>query len=310
MMVLTNCEGRVGIESARGSLEAGRSALDAVELGVRDVEADISVDSVGRGGSPNILGEMECDAAIMDGSTLMAGSVGALKDYLHAVSVARAVMERLPHVMLVGDGATRFAREIGAEKVELLTDAARARHEQWLAANVPPDARTGLDHVPLAEYVRRTVGDYSSGGTTVFLAIDSSGRMAGATSTSGWANSYPGRLGDSPIIGAGLYVDQRFGACGCTHIGEMTIRVSTARSVVLYMKQGASVQEACTEAARDLRDLKGGTLGPVVIHALDVYGNVCVLATQVVVKASAYYVWRDGLPAIEQGVTSIAPKNV
>jgi L-asparaginase len=310
MMVLANCEGRVGMEAARRALEAGKSSLDAVELGVREVEADVTIDSVGRGGSPNILGEMECDAAIMDGTNLMAGSVGALKDYLHAVSVARAVMERLPHVMLVGDGAARFAREIGAERSQMLTDEARARHEKWLDVNVPADVRAGLNQAPLADFVRRTVGDYASGGTTVFLAIDSSGRMAGATSTSGWANSYPGRLGDSPIIGAGLYVDQRFGACGCTHIGEMTIRAATARSVVLYMKQGAAVQEACTEAARDLRDLKTGTLGPVVIHALDVYGNACVLATQVVEKASVYYVWRDGLPAIEPGVTSVAPENI
>lgn len=310
MMVLTNCEGRVGIESARRALLAGTSSLDAVELGVREVEADVTVDSVGRGGSPNILGEMECDAAIMDGSTLMAGSVGALKDYLHAISVARAVMERLPHVMLVGDGATRFAREIGAEKAEMLTDEARARHEKWLAANVPAEARAGLNQAPLAEYVRRTVGDYASGGTTIFLAIDSSGRMAGGASTSGWANSYPGRLGDSPIIGAGLYVDQRFGACGCTHIGEMTIRAGTARSVVLYMKRGASVREACEEAVRDLRDLKDGTLGPVVIHAIDVYGNACVVATQEVEKASVYYLWRDGMPAVEQGATAVAPSEL
>ena len=243
---------------------------------------------------------MECDAAIMDGSTLMAGSVGALKDYLHAISVARAVMERLPHVMLVGDGATRFAREIGAEKTEMLTSEARARHEKWLQANVPADARARLPEIPLAEYVRRTVGDYTSGGTTVFLTIDSSGRMAGGTSTSGWANSYPGRIGDSPIIGAGLYVDQRFGACGCTHIGEMAIRAATARSVVLYLKHGASVQEACAEAIQDLRDLKGGTLGPVIIHAIDRHGNACVMCNQELASGTAYYSWRDGLAAVEE----------
>jgi L-asparaginase len=308
MMVITNDVGKVGIETARRALEQGKSALDAVELGIREIEADRTIDSVGLGGSPNILGEMECDAAIMDGSTLMAGSVGALKDYLHAISVARAVMERLPHVMLVGDGATRFAREIGAEKVEMLTSEARARHEKWLQANVPPDARARLSEIPLAEYVRRTVGDYTSGGTTVFLAIDSRGRMAGGTSTSGWANSYPGRLGDTPIIGAGLYVDQRFGACGCTHIGEMAIRAATARSVVLYLKQGALVQEACAEAIQDLRDLKGGTLGPVIVHAIDRVGNACVICNQELASGTAYYQWRDGAAAVEQGRMKVLPR--
>jgi L-asparaginase len=245
----------------------------------------------------------------MDGSTLMAGSVGALKDYLHAVSVARAVMERLPHVMLVGDGAARFGREIKAERVELLAPQARARHEKWLEAHVPAEARAKLSEIPLAEFVRRSVDGYTSGGTTVFLAIDSTGRMAGGTSTSGWANSYPGRLGDSPIIGAGLYVDQRYGACGCTHIGEMAIRCATARSVVLYMKNGASVQEACQEAVRDLRDLKVGTLGPVVIHALDCYGNPRVVATHELKKGSSYYRWQDGMSAVEQGRMKVLPQE-
>lgn len=292
MIVLANDVARNGTEVARRVLQEGRSALDAVESGIRDIEADPAIDSVGLGGSPNILGEMEYDAAIMDGSNLMAGSVGALGNYLHAISVARKVMERLPHVMLVGSGADRFAREIGAEEREMLTPEARARHEKWLAGHVPAEARIALGTAQLAEYVRTSAKGYVSGGTTVFLAIDSQGRMAGGTSTSGWANSYPGRLGDSPIIGAGLYVDQRYGACGCTHIGEMTIRCATARSVVLYLKQGASVREACAEAIRDLRSLKGGTLGPVIIHALDSAGNPCVMCNQELPSGFSYYLWR------------------
>lgn len=110
MAILTNCEGGVGMKTARDVLLKGGSALDVVEQAIRVVEADVTIDTVGRGGSPNLLGEIECDAAIMDGSTRLAGSVGALKDYIHAISVARAVMEKLPHIMLVGDGAHRFAQ--------------------------------------------------------------------------------------------------------------------------------------------------------------------------------------------------------
>jgi len=308
-MVLANDLAKNGIEIARRALQEGRSALDAVESGIRDLEADTAIDSVGLGGSPNILGEMECDAAIMDGSNLMAGSVGALGNYLHAISVARQVMERLPHVMLTGRGADRFARETGAEAREMLTPEARARHEKWLKANVPAEARAALGTGPLAEYVLRSARGYVSGGTTVFLAIDAQGRMAGGTSTSGWANSYPGRLGDSPIIGAGLYVDQRYGACGCTHIGEMTIRCATARSVVLYLKNGASVQEACAEAIRDLRDLKGGTLGPVIVHAIDFYGNPCVMCNQELPAGFSYYLWRDGLAETEQCRMTVLPER-
>ncbi len=111
------------------------------------------------------------------------------------------------------------------------------------------------------------------------MAKDKNGNLAGGVSTSGWAYKYPGRLGDSPIIGAGLYVDNRYGGAACTHTGEMTIRASTARSVVLYMKKGASVEESCQEAMQDLSDLKGGYLGPVIIHAIDRKGNPYVMTS-------------------------------
>jgi L-asparaginase len=300
MMILTNCEGRVGMDAARRILEQGGSGRDAIEHGIRVVEADVTVDSVGRGGSPNLLGEMECDAAIMDGTTHMAGSVGALRGYLHAISVARAVMERLPHVMLVGEGAARFAHEIGAEKAEMLTEQARARHERWLREHVPPEVLTKWPDVPLAEYAWTSGKDYAPGGTVVFLVRDAKGGIAAGTSTSGWAESYPGRLGDSPIIGAGLCADSRLGACGCTHNGEMAIRTGTARSVLLYMKAGATVQEACHEAMQDLRDLRGGQLGAVVIHAIDVYGNPCVVSSHELLEKSSWYHWTNEMTEAEQ----------
>jgi L-asparaginase len=299
MMILANCEGRVGMSVARRVLLQKGSALDAVEQGIRLVEADVTIDSVGRGGSPNLLGEMECDAAIMDGATLLAGSVGALKEYLHAISVAREVMNRLPHVMLVGDGAARFAQEIGAEKVKMLTEESRIRHEKWLKEHVPPEILKNWQNVPLAEYAWLSGKDYAVGGTVVLIGLDVKGNIVVGTSTSGWARSYPGRLGDSSIIGAGLYADNRYGACGVTHTGEMAIRAGTAHSVVLYMKAGVSVQEACSEAMKDLLELKGGQLGPGVIHAIDLYGNVCVLSSHELGEKSTYFHWTTEMTEIE-----------
>jgi len=294
LLVLANCEGGEGIKTARQVLESGGTALDAVEQAVRVVEADPNVTSVGRGGDPNLLGEMECDAAVMDGATLRAGAVGALRGYLYPVSVARQVLERLPHLLLVGDGAARFAREIGAETAELLTEEARRRHDDWLKQRVSPADLARWPDVPLAPYAWESGKDYVSGGTTAFIAVDSENSVAVATSTSGWSRCYPGRVGDTPVIGAGLYADNRFGACACTHTGEMAMRTATARSVVQYMKQGMSVSEACFEALADLQQLRMGVIGALVIHALDFYGNPCVVSTEDLGRASSYFLWRDG----------------
>jgi L-asparaginase len=213
----------------------------------------------------------------MDGDTLQAGAVGAVRGYLHVVSLARKVMERLPHVMLVGDGAERFAREAGFELTDMVAATARERYEKFLAENVPPEELKRWPDVPLADAAWASTRD--AGGTVVYLVRDGEGSIAAGTSTSGWAFRYPGRLGDSPVVGAGLYADTRYGACGCTHVGEMTIRAGTARAVVLYMKKGATVEQACLEALRDLRDLRGGFLGPVMVHAIDRDGRVCCAAT-------------------------------
>jgi len=307
MMLLTNYEGRAGVEPCRTVLEAGGSALDAVEQGVRAVEADTSVKSVGRGGYPKLSGEVECDAAIMNGTTLEAGAVGALRDYLHAVSVARAVMEKLPHVMLVGAGAERFAAEVGAERAEMLTGEMRARQAEWVEKYVPAEERGRWPDVPLARHAWTAGNELEAGGTVVLLAKDAKGDVAAATSTSGWARGYPGRLGDSPIIGAGLYADTRLGAAGCTHIGEMTIRAGTSRSVVLYIKQGMSVDEACREAMADLGALRGGFLGNVVVHAIDFYGNPCVVANKDLGEKSAWFYWSEATAEPELRAAEVVP---
>jgi beta-aspartyl-peptidase (threonine type) len=321
-VILASGEGAVGMAEAIACLAGGGAPLDAVEAGIRAVESDPSVRSVGLGGAPNILGRMECDAAVMCGTTLRTGAVGALKGCVHAISVARQVMEQTPHVMLVGEGAARFAREIGVERSDLLTPRARAEYEKWLRAHVPAKVRSGLASANLIPLIRppgsrgrrtaagragvgrgrraRTRRGRDAGHDTVgFLARARDGRMAGGISTSGWAYKYPGRMSDSGVIGAGLYVDDRCGAAACTHTGEMIIRAGVARAVVAYMKKGAAVKEACREAFGDLRSLKGGYLGPVIIHALDRKGRPYVLTTGGD-GAIPYWYWTDGMDAAKR----------
>jgi beta-aspartyl-peptidase (threonine type) len=300
VLVLSNDLGGVGMAVAVQALRDGRPALDAVEEGIRRVEADAGVRHVGLGGDPNLLGQMECDAAIMDGSNRMVGAVGALKGYLHAISVARAVMERLPHVMLVGEGAARFAQEIGQEPTAMLTDAARAAYDAWLAKEVPPEARSSWPAGALAPYAWAAARRLEARDTVIFLAIDAEDNVAAGTSTSGWSYKYPGRLGDSPIVGAGLYAREGGGACACTHTGEMTIRACTAVSVVSAIRRGNPVRQACVEAAADIRGLAGGHVGAVVIHAVDPAGTPCVVCATAMGEIPAYWFWEEGLAGVER----------
>ncbi|MFC1572525.1 isoaspartyl peptidase/L-asparaginase [Candidatus Eisenbacteria bacterium] len=293
MILLANEEGRSGVAAAMQTLRQSGAALDAIELGIRAVEKDPSIGTVGLGGAPNLLGEVECDASIMDGRTLETGAVGALKGYLHAVSVARKVMERLPHAFLVGEGAARFAGEIEAVAAPMLTADAKTEHDRWFREHASSQSLEDWPNVPLAELAWTSAKEVMKGGTTIFLAVDQAGNMAGGVSSSGAARKYPGRLGDSPIIGAGLYVDGRHGACACTHTGEMSIRTVTAHSVVQQMKRGATVSDACHGAAHDLLSLKKGHLGSVVIHAIDREGTPFVLATGPVADDVGYHYW-DG----------------
>ena len=255
MIVVASANGAVGIEHAIEILRAGGSALDAVEQATRLVEANPEDHTVGYGGYPNLLGEVELDASIMDGRTLKAGAVGALKQYIHPISVARAVMEQLPHVMLVGEGAARFAAELGFEKEELLTEAAAQVYRQGISGALPPDKQDLMSHgidANLARLVYLTADPERAAGTVNFIAQDGDGNIACAVSTSGWAWKYPGRLGDLPVIGAGNYADNRYGACACTGWGELAIRCSTAHSVVLYQRLGFGLEQACRQAMRDL----------------------------------------------------------
>jgi L-asparaginase len=161
--------------------------------------------------------------------------------------------------------------------------------------------------VPLAEFAWASAHRLLSGGTVIHLAIDGAGDLAAATSTSGWARKYPGRVGDTPIIGAGLYADNRYGACGCTHTGEMMVRAGTARSVILYMKRGATVEEACHEALADLRGLKGGYTSAAIIHALNPEGRFCAVSSHDLGGDVACCYWSGASEAIARVAPAVVP---
>ena len=262
---MSSGNGRAALPAGLRVLARGGSALDAVEACARIVEADPLDRSVGLGGKPNVLGEVELDASIVDGTTHAAGSVAALTGYLHPISVARAVMERLPHVMLVGAGAARFAREIDAEPAALLTNDTRALWvERLREAGETPDSIARAR--ALAPVVWTTVKEER--GTVNFIALDARGRLASAVTTSGWAYKYPGRVGDSPIVGAGNYCDTRYGGAACTGFGELAMRCVTAKTAVDRLAAGASPAEAARAAIADANALESaGTRLNIVVLA-------------------------------------------
>src|SRR5258706_3265997 len=259
-------------------LQSGKSALEAVEQGIRAVESNPEDNSVGLGGYPNAAGVVELDAGVMDGRTRRSGAVGGLKGFAHPVSIAYSVMHKLPHVLLVGDGAARFAVEMAAERAELLTDGMREKWIKWTQEY----GITGLAaDTPLVHPVNGGKGPWHSGGTTVYLAQDRDGNIVAATSTSGWAWKYPGRLGDSPIAGAGFYADNRYGAAACTGMGELSIRTGLARMAVHGLKLGMTVNEAVDTALKDVLELASPPAGNLTLNLIDAHGNYHVAAIRV-----------------------------
>jgi beta-aspartyl-peptidase (threonine type) len=275
MIVVASTNGSAGIRAAMDVLRGGGSALDAVEVGVRLVEDNLDNHTVGSGGVPHLLGELELDAAIMDGRTLEAGAVSGLKGYANPIAVARRVMTDLPHVLLTGEGAARFAAECGFPKVATLTDASLRIWRERLAGVIEPDSTPGDERF----YARRrallpaVLDPPLTTGTVNFIARDRAGDLATATSTAGWALKYPGRAADSAVIGAGNYCDNRFGAACCTGRGELAIRAATARSVVLALKHGRSVEDALTEAMEEIAGLEDRYFSVLNILALDADGT-------------------------------------
>ena len=271
MIILASQNGDVGIRQALAVLQAGGSVLDALEAGIRLVEDNLADHWVGTSGMPSILGEVELDASIMDGRDLTAGAVGCVKGYPNPISIARKVMEVLPHVFLVGEGAERFAAEMGFQKADLLTAETRETWRKDLASVI---ANMGQgDPNRLVDVVQQFSNPRRTRGTVNFIARDDQGNLATGVSTSGYYGKYPGRLGDSPVIGAGNYADSRYGAAACTGMGEMAIRASTARSVVFYLKMGYSLEAAGIQAMQDLRDLGGRFISEMNIIAMDRDGH-------------------------------------
>ncbi|AOW10312.1 isoaspartyl peptidase/L-asparaginase [Flavobacterium gilvum] len=253
-------------EAAWEVLKKGGRALDAVEAGVRVPEADPKERSVGYGGRPDRDGRVTLDACIMDEMSNI-GSVGCLEYIKHPISVARAVMEKTPHVMLVGDGALQFALSQGFPKENLLVPDSEREWKEWLKTS---------EYKPIANIENHdTIG---------MIALDAAGNLSGACTTSGMAFKMHGRLGDSPIIGAGLYVDNEIGAATATGHGEEVIRISGCHLVVELMRQGKSPQKACEEAVLRVvklmkirnKNLKDIQVGFIALNKKGDYGSYCV----------------------------------
>ena len=263
-VIVASGNGASAVPTGMRILARGGSALDAVEACAKIIEADTTDTSVGRGGKPNVLGEVELDASIMDGTTHRSGAVAALKGYLHPISVARAVMEQTPHVFIVGDGAERFAREIGAKRAQNLTASTRKLWVERLrkVGETPASVRRRMKLLPV---VRQTIREEP--GTVNFLALDRRGNVASAVTTSGWAYKYPGRVGDSPVIGAGNYCDSHVGAAACTGYGELAIRSVTAKTAVDRLAGGMPVDLVARAAIADANALEDAAFNIVVLSA-------------------------------------------
>lgn len=243
-------------------LSKGGAALDAVEQGVRLVEADPKERSVGYGGRPDRDGRVTLDACIMD-HQLNIGSVACLEHIMHPITVARQVMEKTPHVMLVGDGALQFALSQGHKKVNLLTPESEKEWKEWLKTS---------KYMPVVNIENHdTIG---------MIALDKLGNLSGCCTTSGMAFKMHGRVGDSPIIGAGLYVDNEVGAATATGHGEEMIRIAGCHLVVELMRQGRTPQEACQEAVQRVYKKQGARskdiqVGFIALNNRGEHGSYC-----------------------------------
>ncbi|MBB3228441.1 N4-(beta-N-acetylglucosaminyl)-L-asparaginase [Luteibacter sp. Sphag1AF] len=262
-------------------LSTGGRALDAVEAGARIPEADLRNHSVGRAGYPDRDGKVTLDASIMDENG-DCGAVAALEHIAHPISVARRVMERTPHVLLVGDGALQFAMEQGFPKEELLTPESREAWQAWLkTAKYKPSANSEIRDYGVGPAGSKP-GDARNHDTIGMLAIDARGNLSGACTTSGMAWKLHGRVGDSPIIGAGLYVDNEVGAATSTGVGEEVIRNVGSFLVVELMRQGRSPEDACREAVERIlkrKSVRGADI-QVGFLAMDKRGRVGAWAIQ------------------------------
>jgi N4-(beta-N-acetylglucosaminyl)-L-asparaginase len=254
--------GRTAVEIAAKQLAAGKPPLDAALAGAQAVEDDPKVHSVGYSGIANSIGTVSLDACVMDGKTLDCGSVAGVENIRHVAALARKVYEKTPHVMLVGKGAEWFALQNGFQMETLLTPESVAEWEK----NRPKKKVDPKGH-----------------DTVTVLATNGKGNMGGVCTTSGLSYKLPGRVGDSPLIGAGLYVDDEAGAAGATGVGEEIIRIGGALFMVEQMRAGKSPQEACELAVKRVIAAavrRGQHPAKVAFLALSPKGEVGAAATQ------------------------------
>lgn len=275
-IVISSSNGLRACAKAMQMLKAGSDTLDAVVAGVNIVELDPEDNSVGYGGLPNEEGVVELDASVMHGPTRRCGSVASIRNIKTPSNVAKLVMEQTDHIMLVGDGALKFAKAWGIKEDDLLTEKSRlawmvwkqslrdkSGHNNWTYGSEAPTNKTMPDNKPsarLKEMFPQATEEtlawcwemalHPLTGTINCLALNAKGEMSGVTTTSGLAWKIPGRVGDSPIIGAGLYVDQDVGGAGSTGRGEENIRISGAHSIVENMRRGMTPKEAALDALK------------------------------------------------------------
>ncbi|MCI0638226.1 MAG: N(4)-(beta-N-acetylglucosaminyl)-L-asparaginase [Gemmataceae bacterium] len=255
--------GQTAVRAAMPLLRQGRPALDVALAGAQAIEDDPTVHSVGYGGVGNSIGTVSLDACVMDGRTLNCGGVAAVENIRHVAALAKRVMERTPHVLLVGEGARLFAVQQGFALDTLLTPESVAEWYKTRPKANPNPRDQGHD-------------------TVTVLVLDQKGSLGGVCTTSGLAHKLPGRVGDSPLIGSGLYVDDTAGAAGATGVGEEIIRINGSFFVVEQMRAGRTPQEACEAAVRRLNSLavrRGVHPARVAFLALDVKGRVGAAAT-------------------------------
>ena len=272
--------GKAAAAAAMRALAKGEPALDAALAGAQAVEDDTSIrNSVGFGSLPDRLGRLTLDACVMDGRTLACGAVACVEHIRHPAALARRVMEKTPHVLLVGEGAKWFALQQGfpleqpytAESVKEWLDKYPGREKK---EQEKPTSADGASAINVDEFNHDTV---------TVLSLDAKGHLGGVCTTSGLAYKLPGRVGDSPIIGAGLYVDDTAGAAGATGVGEEIIRIGGSLFIVEQMRAGKSPQEACELAckrANDAAGRRGVHPSRVAFLALDPKGNVGAACTE------------------------------
>lgn len=262
-------QGKVGIDAAWNARQDGKSVLDCIEAGLAACELDPNLIAVGLGSLPNADGELELDAALMDGSTLAAGAVCAVRGIVPVVSVARRVMDDTPHVLIAGEQARRFAISKGFRPQNLMTAQCIERYEEWRRN---PDA--------YAKKYLHSVEEHHD--TITMLGLDhETGRCVAGSSTSGWAWKLPGRVGDSPIVGAGIYADDEVGCAGATGLGEELWKACASFRTVEFMRQGMGARQACEATVRQILRRQGSNLSHMcVVMALRKDGDFGAATTQ------------------------------